>query len=120
MMLLLAASSFAISIDLNKYWTNRIGYVGNIVLETHPDYLVKLTATTTDLTITISSSDPSVSFTKYDNISISTIILEQLQVIYIVTGNYSRKVLVKNIMNPPKKVTLMSMTVLSYETPKKK
>jgi hypothetical protein len=130
--LLVATISFAAPTvtDWSKYWTERLSFLNDTIANINPLYSVTFTAPSTDktLTITITTSDTS-GFTKYDNISISAAIMRGLNIIktykgvtsiYIITGSYTRTVQVKDLLAPPKKQTLMSLTVLTDETQKKK
>lgn len=130
--LLVATISFAApTTNWSKYWTERLSFLKDTIADVNPLYSVAFIATTTDkeLTIIVTTSDSS-EFTKYDNIGICAAIIRSLNIIktyqgvttiYIVTGSYTRMVLVKDLLAPPKKQTLMSLTVLTDEkTPKKK
>jgi hypothetical protein len=134
-LLLVAAISFATSTvtDWSKYWTNRLTTVGVVagVTKVNALYLVNFVGTPTnnELRIIVTCSDPTVVFTKYDNIAISAAIIKNLSAIktynglttiYIVTFPYTRAMFVKDLLAPPKKQNLMSITVLKDETQKKK
>lgn len=132
-LLVVATISFAAPTvtDWSKYWTERLSFLSNTIANINPLYSIVFAAPSTNktLTVIITSSDSS-EFTKYDNIGISAAIIRSLDIIktykgvttiYIVTGSYTRIVLVKDLLAPPKKQTLMSLTVLTDEkNPKKK
>jgi|SRR5208337_3986153 len=133
--LVTAAVSFSAPVitDWSKYWTDRLTTVSVTanVAKINPLYIVTFVGTSTnnELRIIVTCSDTTVIFTKYDNIAISAAIIKSLGVIktykgltiiYMVTFPYTRSIFVKDLLAPPKKQTLISMTVLKDETQKKK
>ena len=132
-LLLVTVISFAAPVvaDWSKYWADRLTTVGVVASVTKVNilYLVNFIATKSELRIVVTSSDPTVVFTKYDNITISATIIKNLNAIktynglttiYILTFPYTRTISIKDLLSPPKKQTIMSMTVLKDETQKKK
>ena len=126
-LLLITTLSFATPLTVNKYWSDRLSYMVDPITSINPAYTVKFMNTTSkDLHIVVNAD--SVTFTKYDNITVSAMVIKELAIIksyngitiiYIDTFPYSRAVLVKDLLSPPKKQSLLSITVLTDETQKK-
>ncbi len=128
-LLLIATLSFAAPLTVNKYWSDRLNYMVDPITSINPVYTVKFVSDTPkDLHIVVSAD--SVVFTKYDNITVSAMVIKELAIIktyntttilYIDTFPYSRAILIKDLLSPPKKQSLLSITVLTTdETQKKK
>jgi hypothetical protein len=106
----ISAFTFAqTNIDYNKLWSNNLANLTPLMQSVDKEYKVVITATETDLTIAVYKSLEY--FTKYDNISISSVIykylynynsFKTLKTIHIITYPYIRDIAIadfkKNIL----------------------